>query len=218
MAIRVARKPSDAYQHGSLREALVQAGLKLLSEGGARALSLRAAAQLAGVSHAAPYRHFRDKDALVSAIAERGFLLLTEAMQAELARCRYEDAPRRLEAMGQGYIGFALTHPGFLRVIFGGVIDKKNPPQGLLIAGQRAYDVLRGVVARGLEAGELSGGDPDTVALACWSMVHGFSMLCIDQALPSFVDRKAQMKAGAEMVRLLALGVRTPATRPVTKR
>ena len=61
MKIRVTRKPEDAYQHGNLREALIQAGLRLLSEGGLENLSLRGAAQLAGVSHAAPYRHFRDK-------------------------------------------------------------------------------------------------------------------------------------------------------------
>jgi AcrR family transcriptional regulator len=213
MAIRVPRKPRDAYQHGNLRQALVQAGLKLLSEGGLEALSLRAAAQLAGVSHAAPYRHFRDRDDLVSAIAEQGFLLLTEAMQTELSRCRRPDAQSQLEALGQGYVGFALAHPAYLRVIFGGVIDKTNPPEGLLAAGQQSYGLLRGAVARGLERGELRGGDPDTIALACWSMVHGFSMLCIDQALPSFVDRKAQLQAGGEMVRLLAMGVRTPPPR-----
>ena len=207
MAIRVARKPSDSYQHGNLRQALVQAGLKLLSEGGVETLSLRAAAQLAGVSHAAPYRHFRDKDALVSAIAEQGFLLLTEAMQDELARCRRDNAPTQLEALGQGYLGFALAHPAYLRVIFGGVIDKTDPPEGLLRAGRQAYEVLRGVVARGLDRGELRGADPDTLALACWSTVHGFSMLCIDQALPSLVDPKMKLKVGGEMLRLLREGV-----------
>jgi AcrR family transcriptional regulator len=213
MSIRVARKRPDAYQHGDLRRALIQAGLKLLGEHGVAGLSLRAAAQLAGVSHAAPYRHFRDKDALVSAIAEQGFLLLTEATQGELARCRRDDAPSQLEALSQGYLGFALSHPAYLRVIFGGVIDKTNPPQGLLLAGRQAYEVLRGVVARGLDRGELRGGDADTVALACWSMVHGLSMLCIDQALPSFVDRKTQLKVGAQLLRLLREGVQTPAPR-----
>ena len=85
MKIKVPRKPANTYQHGNLREALVQAGLKLLSEGGVEGLSLRAAAQLAGVSHAAPYRHFKDKDALVAAIAEQGFRLLTASMRAQLA-------------------------------------------------------------------------------------------------------------------------------------
>ena len=65
------------------------------------------------------------------------------------------------------------------------------------------------VVARGLERGELRGGDADTVSLSCWSMVHGFSMLCIDQALPQLVDRNATLKVAAEMLRLLRLGLST---------
>ncbi len=207
MAIRVARKPTDAYQHGNLREALVQAGLKLLSESGVGGLSLRAAAQLAGVSHAAPYRHFRDKDALVAAIAEQGFLLLTETMRAELARCPHEDATRRLGALGQGYVGFALAHPAYLRVIFGGVIDKTKITEGLVLAGNQAYELLRGVVAQGLERRELRGGDADTVSLACWSMVHGYSMLCIDEALPRRSDRRATLQVAAEMLRLLSVGL-----------
>src|SRR4029079_17242415 len=119
MTIRVARKRADTYQHGDLRPALIQAGLKLLGEEGVQGLSLRGAAQLAGVSHAAPYRHFRDKDALVAAIAERGFRLLTQAMRDELARSRSRDAVARLRAIGQGYVTFAVTHPAYFRVIFG---------------------------------------------------------------------------------------------------
>ena len=94
MKIRVARKPAHAYQHGNLREALIQAGLKLLGEAGVQGLSLRAAAQLAGVSHAAPYRHFKDKDALVAAVAEQGFRLLTAAPCATSSRAAPPRAPR----------------------------------------------------------------------------------------------------------------------------
>src|SRR5215510_13444423 len=107
MSIRVARKRPDAYQHGDLRRALVQAGLKLLSEKGVDGLSLRAAAELAGVSHAAPYRHFRDKAALVAAIAEEGFRLLTRRMREEIAACRSPDVLSRLRAAGRGYVFFA---------------------------------------------------------------------------------------------------------------
>src|SRR3982751_1002807 len=98
--IRVRRKPADAYQHGDLREALIQAGLKLLTERGVAALALRAAAQLAGVSHAPPYGHFRDKDAWVDAIGERGFRMLTAAMQVQIARVATADTPARLRASG----------------------------------------------------------------------------------------------------------------------
>jgi AcrR family transcriptional regulator len=128
--IRVARKPVDAYQHGNLAEALVQAGLKLLSEGGVEKLSLRAAAQLAGVSHAAPYRHFRDKDALVSAIAERGYRLLTASMKEELERCRSREPGARLQAIGVGYLRFGLSHPAYLQVIFGGVLTADRGRRG----------------------------------------------------------------------------------------
>src|SRR5688572_5295577 len=110
MKIRVARKPADAYQHGNLREALVQAGLKLLSEGGVEGLSLRAAAQLAGVSHAAPYRHFKDKNALVAAVAEQGFRLLSASLRAAEQGVAGTSVRDRLRAQGQGYVQFAIEH------------------------------------------------------------------------------------------------------------
>src|SRR5258708_34865679 len=118
MAIRVRRKAADAYQHGDLREALIQAGLKLLSEGGVESLGLRAAAELAGVSHAAPYRHFRDKGALVAAIAEEGFTLLTRSMRDEIEAAGSRDVLARLGAAGRGSRTSALRHPGSSRTIF----------------------------------------------------------------------------------------------------
>src|SRR6185436_5574652 len=139
MSIRVQRKRADAYQHGDLRHALIQAGLKLLGEGGLPALSLRGAAQLAGVSHAAPYRHFRDKEALVAAIAEEGFRLLTRRMQDELAAC-------------------AGAH---FRVIFGGAEYTPGCYPTLDEAGGEAYRVLRDLVSEWITSGRLRPGDPD---------------------------------------------------------
>ena len=161
MKIKVARKPANTYQHGNLREALVQAGLKLLSEGGVEGLSLRAAAQLAGVSHAAPYRHFKDKDALVAAIAEQGFRLLTASMRAELAVLdagQAADPHQRLAAVGKGYVQFALQHPAYLRVIFGGVLAKDRTTPELKLAGNEAYETLRGLVADGVARGRAGRG------------------------------------------------------------
>ena len=119
MPIRVARKRPDSYQHGDLRAALIQGGLKLLSDGGVPALTLRAAAQLAGVSHAAPYRHFRDKDALIAAIAEEGFRMLTAQMRREMDAAGAEPFAR-LRASAWGYVSFARAHPGYFRTMFGG--------------------------------------------------------------------------------------------------
>ena len=186
--IRVRRKPADAYQHGDLREALIQAGLKLLTEGGVAALGLRAAAQLAGVSHAAPYRHFRDKDALVDAIGERGFRMLTAAMQERIAQVATADTPTRLRASGVGYVSFALQNPGYFRVIFSGLIAHTEASPALRAAGDEAYGVLRGLIVEGLADGSVGGADPDSLSLAAWSLVHGLSMLAIDGQLSHFGD------------------------------
>ena len=206
MTIRVARKKADSYQHGDLKEALVQAGLKLLSEEGLSGLSLRAAAQLAGVSHAAPYRHFADKQALVAAIAERGFRLLTASMREELAGCKADDSVERLLALGVGYVRFATRHPDYLRVIFGGVIcDQSSPP--LQAAGEEAYNALRDVVAAGLDRGELRGGDPDLVSLSCWSLVHGLSALLSSGAVPPPANESALRELVLANLRLLSQGI-----------
>jgi len=213
MKIRVARKAAGAYQHGNLREALVQAGLKLLAEGGVERLSLRAAAQLAGVSHAAPYRHFRDKEALVAAIAEQGFRLLTASMRTELERSDAANVSQRLEAIGFGYVHFALTHPAYLQVIFGGVLTIADPPPELEAAGREAFATLREVVATGIDAGELRAGDADEVSLACWSLVHGLSTLMINGAIPKPTTRAAQRAWSTSLLRMLDEGIRAPAAR-----
>ena len=200
MSIQVARKKRDSYQHGDLREALVQAGLKLLAESGVEGLSLRAAAQLAGVSHAAPYRHFRDKRALVAAIAERGFRMLTASMRAEAAALATTDTRERLIAIGVGYLKFATTSPAYLHVIFGGVLGDDCIPPELTAAGGEAYETLRG---------DLQPGDADVQALACWSMVHGLSMLIVNGAVP-VGSGKAQRQLIEQLLRLLGTGLYAP--------
>jgi AcrR family transcriptional regulator len=208
MKIRVARKPEDAYQHGNLPEALVQAGLKLLAEGGMEKLSLRAAAQLAGVSHAAPYRHFRDKDALVAAIAEKGFRLQTARMAEELARARGKDLRARLTALGVGYVAFAVEHPAYFRVIFSGLACATRETPGLSEAAGASYGLLRAIIAEGIEGGVLRPGDTDELALAAWSTVHGLAMLVIDGALVGKVNGAAAIKRTTEaMTTLLQEGL-----------
>jgi len=211
MPIRVPRKPTDAYQHGNLRQALIQAGLKLLTEAGVGGLSLRAAAQLAGVSHAAPYRHFADKDALVAAIGEEGFRLLTARMLAEVAATAPTNLLDRLRALGLGYVGFAVEHPAYLRVIFGGVARSVKETPGLQAAGAEAYQTLRDAVADGVQAGELREADVDMLALSCWSSMHGFSMLVVDQALPpELCGVGAAQTAAATLMGHLYQGIARP--------
>src|SRR5260370_8363924 len=98
------------YHHGDLRAALIQAGLAILAEEGAQALTLRAAARRAGVSHSAPYRHFADKEALLAAIAEEGFTQL--AQRLEQARGSADRSARpQLQNPRWPYAHYPLTHP-----------------------------------------------------------------------------------------------------------
>ena len=223
MAIRVPRKRADSYQHGDLRHALIQAGLKLLSAGGVRELSLRAAAQLAGVSHAAPYRHFRDKDALIAAIAEEGFRRLTERMREEIETSGATDIPGRLRASARGYVTFAVENPAYFRTIFSSA-PCDTMRASLKAAGEEAYHVLRDLVVAGIEQGDLRPGAPDEVSLAMWSMVHGLSMLIIDEQVgPGISSNPAATRHLTEtLVTALHSGVlaqppKAPAPRPARR-
>jgi AcrR family transcriptional regulator len=210
MAIQVRRKRASSYQHGDLRHALIQAGLKLLGEGGVRMLSLRAAAELAGVSNAAPYRHFKDKDALVAAIAEQGFHLLTRSMRQELeASAPAGDVLAALRALAVGYVSFAVENPGYFRTVFGAAISDDGTTESLREAGDEAYHVLREIVSAGIESGQLRGSDPDQVSLVAWSQVHGLGMLIVDGKVPrSLVSTRDQVRALAESsFELLAAGL-----------
>ena len=218
-SIRVPRKRPNAYQHGDLRNALIQAGLKLLAEGGVAALSLRAAAELAGVSHAAPYRHFRDKNELVGAIAEEGFRLLTRHMREAIASARSTDLWARLCASGHGYVAFAIAHPAHFRTVFGGFVSpdgehgKLSP--SLRQAGDEAYRVMRDLIEEGVRTGSLRSGDPDELTLVAWSLIHGFSMLTIEGQLRLLgvnPDDPASVRRALDAVdTLLETGLRAPA-------
>ena len=97
------------YHHGDLRDALIAAAQDIMETEGLAALSLRAVSRRAGVSPAAPYHHFPDKQALLDAVAERGFDALTSAMTERMDRAG--DSAARLDASGIGYVAFAVANP-----------------------------------------------------------------------------------------------------------
>ncbi|HEV2239259.1 MAG TPA: TetR/AcrR family transcriptional regulator, partial [Ktedonobacterales bacterium] len=174
------------YHHGDLRAALIQAGLAILAEQGAEALTVRAAARRAGVSHNAPYRHFADKDALLAAIAEEGFNELAEAL--ERARLFAGAAPRaQLEETGWAYVRFALDHPQHFRVMFSSSVAPGDRPPGLAAAATRAFGVLVAIVRAGQAAGVLTTGEPWQLALTCWAQVHGLAQLLLDKQVTALL-------------------------------
>ena len=138
-------KRSAPYHHGDLRDALVRAARTILEKKGLAALSLRGVARAAGVSPAAPYHHFADKQALLDAVAAQGFDALRSAMEKRMAK--KTDPIARLDASGVGYVLFAIENPALFRLMFGGAGQVLSANASLMEARDRAYGVLQAAVA-----------------------------------------------------------------------
>jgi AcrR family transcriptional regulator len=170
-----------SYHHGNLKQALLDASLDLIRKTGAGAFTMREVARRAGVSHNAPYRHFRDKEELLAALAAEGFDYLTVAMTkaAEPA----SGALDRFRLSGRGYVEFALRYPQHFTVMFEFPWKFDSYPQ-TRAAGERAFGTLVCNVEACQAEGVLPPGDARPFALLAWSMVHGVAKLAIGGRLP----------------------------------
>ena len=164
------------YHHGDLRTALVDAGRRILERDGLEALTLRACAREAGVSHAAPQHHFRNVGELIAAIAASGFDDFVAYLDSGAAAAGNADA--KLQAMGIAYVAFAISHPALYRIMFG-IEAMQSESEAFRVARLRAWDQLHGGVAA---AHGLSSADSDAVMI--WSLVHGHAMLRISHCMP----------------------------------
>jgi AcrR family transcriptional regulator len=173
---RPAKRPAS-YHHGDLKAALVEQAVAILVGRGPDALTLRAVAAATGVSVAAPYRHFANRRELIGAVAEEGFRRLQKAM---LARVGEKGGREGLKGVALGYVDFAMSNPTLYRVMFGPELaDTEDLPS--------LRDTSRGVlgfVATGIQQLQTTGligpGDPMSMAVATWAMLHGLVMLSLD--------------------------------------
>jgi AcrR family transcriptional regulator len=166
----------SSYHHGALRPALIAAARALLDEGGLDAVGLREAARRVGVSPTATYRHFKDKDALLAAVAVEGFREFGAALAAS------ERADEPLPAMGAAYVDFALSKPGMFRLMFSPLLAARRDDEELQTAANAAFATLaRGVGAR---SDAPPSAEIPAAAIAAWSLVHGLSHLILDGVLP----------------------------------
>lgn len=156
------------YHHGDLRRALLDAAVAQIEQVGPSNVSLRSVARLAGVSHAAPAHHFGDKIGLFTAIAAEGFRLLAAETTPVVER---GDA---LLQSGLAYVRFAVEHPGHFQVMFRPDLQRTDDP-ALAVARDRSFDVLYRAARRG--AGLADDDDVTGLAVAAWSVVHGFATL-----------------------------------------
>jgi len=169
------------YHHRNLKQALLEASLELIREIGPGAFTLREVARRAGVSHNAPYRHFRNKEALLAAVAAEGFERLTKAMTQ--AAESTTGALDRLRLSGRGYVKFALSHPQHFAVMFDAPWRFGSYPEARA-AGERAFGTLVRCIKECQAEGYLPKGNWKPLALFAWAMVHGISKLALSGRLP----------------------------------
>ena len=166
----------DTYHHGDLKAALTSAALALVAEKGPKGFTLSEAARRAGVSVAAPYRHFADKAHLLAAVSEQGFIELDGALIS--AGEGVSDAADGVISIGRAYVRWAVAHPDHYQVMFGAETNKDEHP-GVLVAGAKAFGNLLDAIVRCQDAGLVRGDDPHQIAGPMWSMVHGIASLAI---------------------------------------
>jgi AcrR family transcriptional regulator len=175
------RKDQDraerGYHHGNLKEALLQAALDLIAKKGAAGFTFADAARLAGVSPAAPYRHFRDRDELLSSIAQRGFEQFESALSQAWDDGR-PDTVTAFERVGKAYLAFAREQPSFYSAMFesGVALDVSA---GAHAASERAFAVIRAAAERLAALAPPGTPRPPAMmmALHIWSMSHGIASL-----------------------------------------
>jgi AcrR family transcriptional regulator len=161
---------AKAYHHGDLRDALVRAALEILEDSTVTEVSVRAAARRAGVSTGAPYRHFADRDALLSAVAAVGYRELAGALVAA------HPAPRTADDLADiavAYVQFALTRPGLFRVMFAEGCDRTDPDRVAAVAATTEY-------VKAIAQQVVPTVDSEPLATAMWALVHGLAFLHMD--------------------------------------
>lgn len=182
--------PRDAYHHGALREALIEAAEAVLAERGLAGFSLREVARRSGVSPAAPAHHFGDADGLLEAVATLAFDGLTAALEAGNVRGG-NDPVARLREQGVGYVGFALRHPGRFGVMFRSGL-RRGPE--LERSGQAAFMKLERGVRDLYGVDELAPLAPAQwrALLLIWSVAHGFANLTLAGQFDGFTPPDGQ--------------------------
>jgi len=177
-------KTADTYHHGHLRAELIRRGLEALEVEGADRMSLRLLAEQAGVSKTAPYRHFRNRDEYLGALADEGFRLLHLSLESFA-----KDGPDGVSAMGRAYMDFAVSHPALYRLMNSPLVCAM--PEGSIPWARRSLMLLGQTLSRGTgaeDSGTDSGGNPgfDTnAAAATWAYIHGLVLVRIDGLFPA---------------------------------
>ena len=181
----------ETYHHGNLREALIEATLRLVEEGGPDRVTVRAAALRAGVSSGAPFRHFPNKIALMTAVAEEATRRLHDAVMAAVAEAAAEDPLRRFRAIGTTYLRWASRNPTHFQIVSTRSLIDYDSSESMGRDNDAMRAVMDEVLAEAQRDGLLRPGDLGHVPLAARALAYGLARMYVD-------GHFAQWHVGAE--------------------
>ena len=200
-----------AYHHGNLRAELLEHAWDAVDSAGADALSLRQLAREAGVSHGASARHFRDKQALLDAVAVEGFERLNAALRdAAGSHSTFEE---RITALGNAYLGFAVEHPEVLAIMYAAK-HEAEASDALREVSHAGKNELVALIAAAQAAGAVRPGDPEEFAMIAFAAVHGVASL----ATSGLLGETPMTDAAASVIGFVWAGVATHPEAPARRR
>jgi AcrR family transcriptional regulator len=188
-----------------LKNALIQAGIEILSKEGVGGLSLRKVAKKAGVSHSAPYAHFPDKQSLIAAISTEGFNQLYAELDAAISP-HTKNPKRQLVEGTRAYVQFALTHTDTFKIMFSGALEKEKEYPAFVEISRKTFGLVVELVRACQVARVLKSGSPEILAVSVWGQVHGIVALALEgQISHTVLERYALQEVVAFSIDQLVL-------------
>jgi AcrR family transcriptional regulator len=181
--------PSKKYHHGDLENALIRAGVEILSKEGVGGLSLRKVAKRAGVSHSAPYAHFKDKQSLIAAISTEGFKQLYAELDAAVSAWAGNPKQQLVEG-AWAYVQFAMNNMDTFKIMFSGILEKEKDYPAFVEISRKTFERVVDIVRACQNAGVLRPAPPELMAVSVWGQIHGVISLALEgQISHTVLDR-----------------------------